>query len=107
MLDGVRTRDAVPDDWDLREKANGKLHAHSLMNPQALARRILPATLYETLMEFAGHGCPAECGPDWSEEVLQAAREVGPHPSALLPENVELIGQESERCLVGEPVSPV
>ena len=95
LLGGVWASDAVAQDWDLTEKANGKWCATSLMSPQALAKRLLPAGLYETLMGFATEGCPADCGPDWSEEVLQAALDLGPHPSALLPENVGLVWEDA------------
>ena len=61
------------------------------MQPQPLARRLLPADTYSKLVEFATRGCPTDCGPPWSPEVIAAARNAGPHVSALTPDNVKLI----------------
>ena len=43
---------------------------------------------------MASHGCPAACGPDWPPHVIAAARRAGPHTSALLPENLELVWED-------------
>ncbi len=64
------------------------------MQPQALAARLLPATTYEKLVEFATRGCPTDCGPPWSHEVIEAARNAGPHVSALTPDNIKLIWED-------------
>ena len=61
------------------------------MRPQGLARRLLPARTYKTLHDFATHGCAADCGPPWTREVIEWARQAGPHVSALSPENLYLI----------------
>jgi hypothetical protein len=65
------------------------------MQPQELARRILPEKEFETLQAFA-RGVPANYGPPWSPEVINAAREAGPHVSALTDENVQLIWEDIE-----------
>ncbi len=91
-VSGFRAVDAVPSGWmPPLELAQGKSSARSLMQPQPLAKRLLPAELYIKLVEFAIRGCPTDCGPPWSKEVLAAARAAGPHVSALTPENVQLI----------------
>jgi hypothetical protein len=64
------------------------------MQPQSLAMRLLPAKVYETLVEYSVRGVPTMCGPNWSREAIAAARAVGPHVSALTPENVALVWEE-------------
>ena len=64
------------------------------MQPQDLARRVLPAAEFETLQKYAERGVPADCGPPWSDEVLKAAKSAGPHVSAMLDENVELLWED-------------
>ena len=71
--------------------AQGKSGHKSLMAPQDLACRILPREEYERLSIFATEGCPADCGPPWESEVLEAARKAGPHVSAMTEDNVQLI----------------
>jgi hypothetical protein len=75
--------------------AQGKSSARSLMQPQDLARRILSGDEFETLQAFSS-GVPANCGPPWPLEVVTAAREAGPHVSALTEENVKLIWEDVE-----------
>jgi hypothetical protein len=96
VLPGFRAQDAIVDEYQApSEVAQGKLNARSLMQPQELARRILPGQDFETLQAFAS-GVPANCGPAWSAEVVQAARAAGPHVSALTDENVKLIWEDIE-----------
>ena len=64
------------------------------MQPQDLAARILPREEYERLSLFASDGCPTDCGPPWEPEVIEAARQAGPHTSACAPDNVELIWED-------------
>ena len=66
------------------------------MEPQELARKLLPASLYRVLHKYATRGCPAECGDDWPLEVVLAARAAGPHVSALLDDSVELVWEDVE-----------
>ena len=61
------------------------------MQPQDLASRVLPASICETLHQFASEGVPTDCGPEWPQDVKEHALEGGPHASAMSPENVELI----------------
>ena len=90
-----RAADAVPPNWELpRNVAEGKSSAHSLMQPQFLAHRLLPAPMYCKLVDFATRGCPVDTGEPWPKEVIDAARTAGPHVSALTPDNVKLIWDE-------------
>jgi hypothetical protein len=36
-------------------------------------------------------GCPAQCGPNWTLEVIKAVMAAGPHISTLILENTKLI----------------
>ena len=74
--------------------AKGKSEAKSLMRPQALARMVLPKEDYKALVQLADQGCPADCGPPWSSEVIEEAKKVGPHKSALTPAAAELIWED-------------
>ena len=97
ILPGLRTTDATPHVLSGRlsqAEVNGKYPKRSLMQPQPLAERLLPAEEYERLLKFAQEGCPAECGPDWDDDVIQAARQAGPHVSALDPDNLDLIWED-------------
>jgi uncharacterized membrane protein (DUF485 family) len=66
----------------------------SLLQPQDLARRLLPAGVYKTLLEFATQGVPTDCGKPWSKETIALARLAGPHVSALTPDSVKLIEED-------------
>lgn len=95
ILPGFRAADAVPPNWtDPRQAANGKSHAKSLMQPQDLAKRILPGDTFTQLNDFAQYGVPTDCGPPWPADVIAAAKEVGPHVSAVTPENVDLMWED-------------
>jgi hypothetical protein len=96
VLPGFQARDSATAQYQApSEIAQGKSFARSLMQPQDLARRILPGKEFETLQSFA-RGVPANCGPPWAPEVVTAAREAGPHVSALTKENVDLIWEDIE-----------
>jgi hypothetical protein len=100
LLPGVRANDALPreeEDYNVpTESAQGKKsNAFSLMQPQEVARRLLPGPMFQTLQEFA-KGVPSDCGPPWSTEVIAAARHTGPHVSALTEENIQLIWDDVE-----------
>ena len=91
----LRAADAVPTDWQPpREVAAGKSSSLSLLQPQLSARLLLPAAVYSTMFDYATRGVPADCGPDWPPDIIAAAKETGPHVSALSPENVRLIWDE-------------
>ncbi len=78
------------------EEARGKSTAKSLMRPGWLAEQVLPADEYRELVGFADTGVPTECGQPWGPEVLEAAREAGPHKSASTEEAVKLIWEDIE-----------
>jgi hypothetical protein len=97
-LPEMRVSDAIqPEDplfvYPITE-AHGKSTIKSLMRPQDIARRLLPCDLFLQLQEFCNKGCPAQCGPDWTPEVIKAATAAGPHISALIPENTQLIWED-------------
>ena len=101
LLPGFRANDAAPEDpqeairvTETRDAISGTYRRKSLMQPQRLAARILPREEYERLSVFASEGCPAECGPPWEAEVIEAARRAGPHDSACTPDNVDLIWED-------------
>ena len=64
------------------------------MRPQELARMALAAEDCEALVSLAEQGCPAECGPPWSAEVIEEARKAGPHKSACTPEAAVLMWED-------------
>ena len=90
-----RAIDAVPETWKPpKELAEGKSSAVSLLQPQKLANRLLPAGIYSTIYAFSTQGVPTDCGDNWPDDVIQVARNTGPHVSALSPENIKLIWEE-------------
>ena len=64
------------------------------MRPQPLALRLLPATLARQLVEFATVGCPALCGEPWPQEVVETAKSIGPHTSALSDESAAVVWED-------------
>ena len=58
----------------------------SLMQPQKLAA----AHPFTPTMKQWRHGIKVDCGPDWAWDVIDAAVERGPHPTACTPEAHEL-----------------
>ena len=92
MLPGAIARDALPvppTDWtNPSDDAKGEFHANSLMRPVDLARRVLPAVLFQTMQQYATEGVPTDCGPPWPTEVINQAMQTGPQNSALIKENV-------------------
>jgi hypothetical protein len=76
-LPELRVSDAIqPEDplfvYPITE-AHGKSTIKSLMRPQDIARRLLPRDLILQLQEFCCKGRPAQCGPDWTTEVIKVA----------------------------------
>jgi hypothetical protein len=97
-LPELRVSDAIqPEDplfiYPITE-AHGKSTIKLLMHPQDITQRLLPRDLFLQLQEFCYKGCPAQCGPDWTPEVIKAATAAGPHVSALIPENTKLIWED-------------
>ena len=72
------------------EAAQGK---KSLMQPQQIARDLLPARLYKQIHDMA-LGCKAECGDPWTPAVLEAARKAGPHITAADADSIELVWED-------------
>ena len=48
------------------------------------------------LTEYATQGCPADCGEDWTIEMMEAAIARGPHPSAANPQAAEYCWLEAK-----------
>jgi hypothetical protein len=95
MVMGGRAVDAVVPGWiPLHEVTIGKSQARSLMQPQLLAQRLLPAATYETLVRYSLVGVPSNCRPDWPGEVIEVAKALAPHVSAMTPENVQLVWED-------------
>jgi hypothetical protein len=90
-LPEIRVADAIPPEDPLFTypitKAHGKSTVKSLL---------LPRDLFLQLQQFCNNGCPAHCCPDWTPEVIKAATASGPHVSALIPENAQLIWEDIE-----------
>ncbi|MGH7955102.1 MAG: hypothetical protein ACREOZ_03995, partial [Gloeomargaritales cyanobacterium] len=63
-----------------------------LMRPsgRALAHPAAPA-----LIQYAQHGCPVDCGSNWTHEQITKAVERGPHPSANDPEAAKELWAEA------------
>ena len=62
----------------------------SLMQPQPLAE-VHPFT---PVMHEWRHGIAVDCGPDWEWDVIEAAIERGPHPTARTPDAIELFRED-------------
>ena len=52
-----------------------------------------------TLTKYATHGCPVNCGEDWTTEQINMALKYGAHPSAKVPEAL--------KCLIAEAQTKV
>ena len=48
------------------------------------------------LLDAYSNGCPTNCGPNWSQEHIEAALRRGPHPSALSNDAKEALYQETQ-----------
>ncbi len=72
------------------EAAQGK---KSLMQPQQLAKDLLPAKLYKQIHDMA-LGCKAECGDPWTPDVIEAARKAGPHVTAGDTDSIDLVWED-------------
>ena len=64
------------------------------MQPQELARRLLPAEDYECLAKFATSGTPTNCGEPWPDDVIEQAIATGPHVSALTESGAALLWED-------------
>jgi hypothetical protein len=85
-LPEIKAADAIPPKDPLFiypiTKAHGKSTVKSLMHPQDVTRRLLLHDLFLQLQQFCYNGCPAQCGPDWTPEVIKTATAVGARMSA-------------------------
>ncbi len=81
----------LPNAPALTEKL-GKTRA-PLMIPRTYALDHPAAPL---LASYATHGCPVDCGPDWTLDQIMEALKYGAHPSAKL--------EEPRACLIKETV---
>ena len=82
-----------------RQKTIGKSQtsntcSHGLMQPRGQTVKNHPAQ--KLLQSYANHGCPVDCGPDWTRARLEAALRYGAHPSARAGEALECLVQEAE-----------
>ena len=67
-----------------------------LMWPRTFARNHNATPLLDS---YAEHGCPVDCGPNWSTEQIMEALQYGAHPTASLP--------EARQCLLDETAGKV
>ena len=66
------------------------------MFPQIFA---LSRPAVKTIEQWGRHGCPVNCGKDWSVEHILAALKRGPHKSAKSPEAIEALMAETAEKL--------
>jgi len=50
---------------------------------------------FNLLLQYATTGCPADCGPKWTKDHIEAAIRWGPHPSARTPAAATALRQEA------------
>ena len=81
--------DTLPQEKELAD-ALGK--STSLVQPRKQALAHPAASLIDA---YAKNGCPVDCGPDWSQEHLEAAIRRGPHPSADEPDAMKALHAET------------
>ena len=62
-----------------------------LVRPTSFAQKHPAAALLDAYSD----GCPTNCGPDWTQEHIEAALRRGPHPSALSQEAIAALHQET------------
>ena len=63
------------------------------MNPQEHAMKHPAVPL---LKHYADHGCPVDCGDDWSQEHIEALLRRGPHITAKEPDAIRALHEETE-----------
>jgi hypothetical protein len=86
------TADITPHDAAVGKSADQP--SRSLLQPQQLARDLLPLDVFWQLHEWASHGFPVDCGNDWSQEAIMMAIQAGPSPTALMPEAKALMEED-------------
>jgi hypothetical protein len=83
--------------WTPHDAAVGKSAdqpLRSLLQPQQLARDLLPLDVFGQLYEWASHGVLVDCRNDWSQEAILTAIQAMPSPTALMPEVKALIKED-------------
>jgi hypothetical protein len=60
--------------------------SRSLLQPQQLARDLLPLDVFGQLHESASHSVPVDCSNDWTQEAIMMAIQARPSLTALMPE---------------------
>lgn len=65
---------------------------HRLMSPSG---RALRHPFGSVLLDYADNGCPANTGPNWTREMLEAAVNAGPQPSARAPAAAKACREEA------------
>jgi hypothetical protein len=63
----------------------------SLMQPQVPSNR---HPFMPELQKWATHGCPVDCGPEWTWATIEQAVRRGPHQSATTAENIDLFQED-------------
>ena len=81
--------DTMPKEKELKE-AIGKMP--SLVEPRNEALLHAAASLIDA---YAQEGCPADCGPDWTQDHIEEALMKGPHSSADLLEALQALHTET------------
>ena len=64
-----------------------------LMHPRPEAFQHPAAPL---LQQYADHGCPVDCGPNWTTEKILLLLQRGPHPSANEPDAIDQLREETK-----------
>ena len=82
--------DTIPQEKELKD-AIGKIP--SLVSPRNEALLHAAAELIDA---YSKNGCPADCGPDWTQEHVKAALLKGPHSSANAPDALEALLAETD-----------
>ena len=74
-------------------KSNSNRFTNGLMQPRGATVKHHPA--HQLLSGYAKHGCPVDCGPNWSREQLEEALRYGAHPSARQGDALACLIQEA------------
>ena len=82
--------DTIPQETELKN-AIGK--SPSLVTPRNEALLHAAAKLIDA---YSKNGCPADCGPDWTQEHVEAALLKGPHSSADSPDALKALHDETD-----------
>ena len=81
--------ETFPSETELKD-AIGKCTSLVMPRHQALDHAAAPL-----IKSYATQGCPTDCGPDWSKDHIIAAIEKGPHASALKPDALKALHDET------------